>query len=486
MATTTGNPLADRLRAALRVPPGDGGDLAMIAALRNQHPADIADALLALEKRESLAVFNWLDNARAAQVLEEVDPATSHYFIDNAPPGRIADLLDRLPMDDAAEVVADLSEESPEKAEEVLADLARRAPEDAEEIRDLLSYEENTAGRLMTDNFVRLSPGMTVEEAFEAVRYADPEVETLTELYVVEPFDQARTLPTVKTRPQPDEDERLVGVIPLRLLVRARGSQRIRDIMIAEPLTVPVDTDQEEVARIFSKYSFLALPVLDRRGALAGIVTMDDIVHVLVEEQTEDVLALGAVSALDDEKPYLAQSVMSTVRQRIGWLLLLFVASLATGAVSRHYEGTIQRMAVLATFVPLLIGTGGNAGAQAVMTVTRALALGEVGFDDALQVLWREVRTGLLLGVCLSVIGYGFVFIGWREGAQLSLVIACSMTAIVIWASTVGSILPLVAKRLGFDPALMSAPFITTLVDATGLYFYFSIARLLLPQLRGS
>jgi magnesium transporter len=484
MATSTNSTLSQRLRAALRVPPGDGGDLAMIAALRSQHPADIAEALTALERTEALAIFNWLDNARAAQVLEEIDSDSSRYLIEHAPPGRIADLLDRLPMDDAADVVADLSEDSPEAAEQVLADLARRAPEDAEEIRDLLSYNENTAGRLMTDNFIRLTAGMTVEQAFEAVRHADPEVETLTELYVVEPFDQDKTLPSVKVRPLPDEDERLVGVIPLRLLVRARGDQLIRDIMIAEPLAVSVDTDQEEVARIFSRYSFLAVPVLDRRGALAGIITMDDIVHVLVEEQTEDVLALGAVSSSDNEKPYLAQGVLSTVRQRVGWLLLLFVASFLTGAVGRHYESTIAKMAVLSTFVPLLIGTGGNAGAQAVMTVTRALALGEVNFSDALRVLWRELRTGLVLGACLAVIGYGFVLFGWHETAALSLTIACSMVAIVVWASTVGSILPLVAKRLGFDPALMSAPFITTLVDATGLFFYFSIARAIIPQLR--
>ena len=480
MANETRNNLTDRLRAALRVPPGDGGDLALIAALRGLHHADIAEAMTHLAHSEALAIFNWLDNARAAEVLDELDSDTSRYLINNAPPGRIADLLDRLPMDDAAEVVAELSDDSPERAAQLMRELESRAPEDAEEIRDLLAHGENSAGRLMTDNFVRLSPAMTVEEAFDAVRHADPEVETLTELYVVEPFDSKPLARPFATRPAPEEDERLLGVIPLRRLVRAQPEQFIRDIMIGEPLTVGVDADREEVARIFSKYSFLALPVLDRRGTLAGIITMDDVIHVLVEEQTEDVLALGAVVAGDSERPYLSMGVMATVRQRFGWLLLLFVASMFTGGVSRHFEGLVAQLATLATFVPLIIGTGGNAGAQAVMTVTRALALGEVHFSDWLRVLWRELRTGLALGGMLAVSGYIFVLIGWHESATFSSVIALSLTAIVIWASVIGALLPLAAKRLGFDPAVMSAPFITTLVDATGLFFYFSIARWLL------
>ncbi len=484
MAATTNINLADRLRAALRVPPGDGGDLALIAALRSQHPADIAEALTALERPEALAIFNWLDNARAAQVLEEIDSDTSRFLIENAPPGRIADLLDRLPMDDAADVVAELSEDSPEAAEQVLADLEKRAPEDAEEIRDLLSHRENTAGRLMTDNFVRLSADMTVEQAFAAVRHADPEVETLTELYVVEPFEQDRTVSLVKTRPEPDEDERLAGVIPLRLLVRARSEQLIRDIMIAEPLTVSVETDQEEVARIFSKYSFLAVPVLDRRGALAGIITMDDIVHVLLEEQTEDILAMGAVSAPDTEKPYLSQSVWSIVKQRVTWLMLLFVAETATSSVGLHFTKEVGLVPALATFVPLLIGTGGNAGAQTVTTITRALALGEVEFRDIWRVLLREVTTALILGSILAVIGFGRILM-WQVGVGVAAVVSLSMFVIVLWAITVGAVLPLILRRMKLDPAVMSAPFITTLVDATGLFFYFTIARLLLPQLRG-
>lgn len=460
MTVPTRENLALRLRNALRIAPGDGGDVAMTAALRAQHPADIAEALEQLTHPEALGVFNWLDNARAAEVLDEIDPDLVRYLLDNAPPGRIADLLDRLPMDDAAEVV---SEATPEQAEELLADLSVRAPEDAAEVRELLSYADHTAGRLMTDKFVRLPRTISVEEAFRAVRSADPEVETLSDLYVVD---------------TEGERERLVGVLSLRDLVRASPEQRIGQIMTPDPVTVTVDTDQEEVARLISKYDFLALPVLDRDSLLAGIVTVDDVVDVLVEEQTEDVLKLGAVAA--SESPYLATGVLANVRARFGWLLLLFVASMFTGQVSRHFEGLVEQVVVLAAFIPLLIGTGGNAGAQAVMTVTRALALGEVRFEDWLRVLWRELRTGLVLGGLLAVVGYLYIAFVWREGARLGLVIGYSLIAIVIWANVVGSLLPIAAKRMGLDPAVMSAPFITTLVDATGLFLYFTIARALL------
>ena len=468
--------LFNHLRAALRTPMGAGGNLALTAALRGKHPADIAEAMTRLSNPEALGVFNWLDNETAASALSELEPDTRSYLVDNAPAGRIADLLDLLPMDDAADVIAEAAEDDPQQAEELLGELAERAPEDAAEVRELLEYGETTAGRLMTDNFVRLLPEMSVEEAFAAVRASDPEVETLTELYVVDKIN-----PDDLTSPQ--EDETLLGVIPLRRLVRAGSEQTIREIMIGEPLTVGVDIDQEEVARIFAKYSFLAVPVVDRKGFLAGIITMDDILHVLQEEQSEDVLALGAVSSSDAETPYLSMTPVSIFRQRFGWLLLLFVAETATGFVTRHFGPLIDKVAALAFFMPLLIGTGGNAGAQAVTTITRALALGEVNYKDLGRVWGREITTGLMLATVLSCIGFARTLL-WGQKADMAFVVAASMMVIILWAMTVGSILPIILKRCGLDPAVMSAPFITTLVDATGLFFYFSIARLVLPALR--
>ncbi|MCC6485092.1 MAG: magnesium transporter [Armatimonadetes bacterium] len=463
MAATTQENLAQTLRNALRHPPGEGGALAMTAALRAKHPADIADAMQELERAEALAIFNWLDNARAADTLVEIDPELVRYILDNAPPIRISDLLDRMPMDDAAEVI---SEADPDTAEELLAELSVRSPEDAADVRELLSYEEGTAGRLMSDKYIRLAPDMTTDEALVEVRSADPEIETLSALYVVAPNHNGA----------PGED-RLIGVLPLRALLRAKPYKKVANLMDRNLITVSVDTDQEEVARTIAKYDFVAVPVLDHRGMMAGIVTVDDVLDVLQEEQTEDVLKLGAVAA--SEYSYAHTGVLATVKQRFGWLLLLFVAETATGTVLRHFQDELARVVALSFFVPLLIGTGGNAGAQTVTTITRALALGEVEFRDLMRVVMREASTGVLLGSALGAVGFARALV-WKTGPDLAFVVGISMVVIVLWAVTVGSVLPILFKRIGWDPAVMSAPFITTLVDATGLFFYFTIAKPLL------
>jgi magnesium transporter len=460
-------PLSERLRAALRTPAGDGGDLAMTAALRSQHPADIAEAMSQLAKPEALAVFNWLDNARAAEVLDEVDSELVRYLLDNAPPGRIGDLLDRLPMDDAAEVV---SEASKEDAEELMAALSARAPEDAAEIRELLSYADQTAGRLMTDKFVRLRGELTVDQAFEAIRHSDPDVETLNDLYVVEPH---ATLPN---------EEHLLGVLSLRDLVRASPTQRLRDIMSSDPITVTVDTDQEEVARLISKYDFLAMPVLDRAGAFAGIVTVDDVVDILVEEQTEDTLKQAAVEPGMLNMPYFSVPIPMVVRSRLPWLIMLFVAEMATTVVLKGNEKELNVVPALAIFFPLLIGTGGNTGAQTVSTIIRGMSLGEIRWRDAFRVLLKEFSTGLLLGALLSVVAFGRAMM--VEGDyHFALVVGLTVWAICAWSNLIASLIPLVAQRIKIDPALVSAPLITTLVDATGLAIYLIIAKMLLTQL---
>jgi magnesium transporter len=455
--------LLGAVRAALELPLERGGGDALADALRGAHPADIAEALNELSRSEALTVFNWLDNAVAAEVLDQLNDETTTYLVENSPRGRIAQLLDILPMDDAAEII---SEASPERAEELLSDLTALSPADAAEVRELLSYREGTAGRLMTDKFISIEAGMTVRQAFRRVRRADKDVETLTDIYVVESVETDNP-----------GYERLIGVLSLRQLVRSKLKQTIEEVMTTELVTVTVDTDQEEVARLISKYDFLAMPVLDRAGRIAGIVTVDDVVDVLVEEQTEDIYKLGAVGAPD--RPYLAVGVLNTFRRRFGWLLLLFVAGTLTGSVLRLFEGDLSKTVALSVFIPLLIGTGGNAGSQAVMTITRALALGEIRFGEWLRVFWRETRAGLLLGAALGTIGY-FRALLWETGPDLALVVGLSMIAIVVWANMVGSLLPIAAKRLGLDPAVMSAPFITTLVDATGLFLYFSIAHVVL------
>ena len=466
MATKT--ELSARLRTALRGTTAGAVDVETSQIFPGVRVEDIAEASRELSNSEILGVFNLLDDERAAELLGLLNDEATKYVLENAPSARVTDMLDRLPMDDAADV---LNEASPAKQEELLISLAQTAPDDAEEIRDLLSYPERSAGRLMTEAFMRLRADMSVNEAFAAVRESDDDVETLSDLYITETVNEER--------------EVLIGVISLRELVRAGARRKdpnvkVRDFMTTDLITVSVDTDQEECARLISKYDFMALPVLEH-GNFVGIVTVDDIIDVLVEEGTEDLLALWAVTPT--EKPYLANSILDLFKQRFGWLLLLFVAESMTGFVLRNYQGELEKVVALSCFVPLLIGSGGNAGAQAVTTITRALALGEVNFRDILYVIWREARTGLLLGTALGLVGFVRVLI-WGNGPNLALVIGLSQLVVIVWAVTVGASLPMIFKRLGLDPAVMSAPFITTLVDATGLIFYFTIAHLILPELR--
>ncbi len=461
--------LTDRLRNASKTPPGDGGDLAMTATLRGRHPADIAEAMEGLAKPEALFVFNWLDNARAAEVLDEVDSELSRYIVNNAPPGRIAELLDTLPMDDAAELIEEAQADNPERAEELLEELANRSPEDAAEVRELLSYDDKTAGRLMTDKFVRLAGAMSVEDAFTAIRRSDPDVETLADLYVTDGGRKGR--------------EKLIGVLSLRDLVRAKPNARIAQVMFPEPIVVSVDTDQEEVAQTISKYDFSAIPVLDRNGFLVGIVTVDDVVDILVEEQTEDVLKQGAVSSDAINMPYFSVPIWKIVQSRVPWMVMLFVAEMATTVVLKSREAELDKVPALAIFFTLLVGTGGNAGAQTVSTVIRGMSLGEIRGRDALRVLFKEAATGILLGALLSVVAFGRAYMVEKR-IDFALVVGLTVWAICAWSNIIASTIPLLAQRLKIDPALVSSPLITTLVDATGLFIYLMIAKALLSQLQ--
>jgi magnesium transporter len=449
-----------------------GGDREMLASiLDGAHPADVAEAMEQVSDEEALRIFAALDAARAAETLDELDAETARYLLDHEVPGRIAALLDLLPMDDAAEVLAEAA--TPERQEEILEDLSRRSPEDAAEVRELLSYPPGSAGRLMTDRFMRLRADLTVDEAFVAIRSADPEVETLNDLYVTEPA------------PERPGEERLTGILSLRELVRQPGHRRITDFMTTDLVTVQADTDQEEVARLISKYDFLAMPVLDSNGYLAGIITVDDVVDVLVQEQTEDVLRQGAITAEPGvtTQPYFSVPIWTVVRSRLPWLALLFVAEMGTGFMLHSFETELDKVVALAFFMPLLIGTGGNTGAQTVATVIRALTLKDLRGRDTPRVLVRELMSGLLLGALLGCVAFVLALILTKQ-AMLALVVALAVAAICTWANTMGSLVPLLANRLNIDPALVSAPLITTLVDTTGLLIYFLIAKALLTQLR--
>jgi magnesium transporter len=449
--------LTERLQEAL-----DQDDSRVLAAaLMGQHPADIAVALEMLPETDAQRVFLALDNARAAEVLDELRPDLSRYLTDRALPGRIAELLDTLPMDDAAEVV---SEASPERQGVLLDALAARSPEDAAEVRTLLGYGEKTAGRLMTDKFLRLSAGMSVDAAFLAVRRSDPHVETLNDLFVVE---------------RVGERERLIGILSLRDLVRAHPDAVIEAIMTRQLITVQVDTDQQEVARLIARYDFLALPVLDHDAFLVGIVTIDDTIDVLVEEFTEDYLKLVG----SDAEEMARRTPLQIARLRLPWLLGTMVIELGAGGVIARYDWVLREVVLLASFMPVISAISGNVGLQAAAIVVRGLETGHVQLEQIGRAVRKEAATALLMALCCGLL-LGAVGAIWSRHAPFGLVIGAAMTCSMLTASVMGTVVPIVSKRLGFDPAATAGPFETAFQDVIGFGVFLWLASLLLPWLK--
>jgi magnesium transporter len=369
----------------------------------------------------------------------------------------IAHYLNPMPMDDAARIVTEVV---PERQEAILAAMGIV---DAQEVRNLIQYPPQSAGRLMTEKFVRIRPDMTVESAIAHLRHIDPEVETITDLYVL------------------DEQRKLLGVVSLRELITAPYQSRIEGIMTKDVVYVTPEVDQEIVARSVSKYDFLAMPVADANRIMLGVITVDDIIHVLVEEGSEDQLRFAAVEGgATVNQPYFTVPIPTVIRHRIGWLLLLFVAETLTGSVLRLFEHELAAVVSLSFFIPLLIGTGGNTGSQTVSTIIRGLALGEIRFSDTLRVIVRELGSGLLLGLLLGLVAFSRTILWGGLSLTFCLVIGLTILAICTWANTIGAVIPLIASRLKIDPAVVSAPLITTLVDASGLAIYLLIAKALL------
>jgi magnesium transporter len=314
----------------------------------------------------------------------------------------------------------------------------------------------------MTTEFVQLDPALKVGEALKHIRAVAREKESIYACYVLEPGTG-----------------QLLGSVSLRDLVMAELDAPVTQVMRRKPVTVDAEDDQEAVAQKIGKYNLLAVPVLEKDGNVVGFVTVDDVIDVLIEEQTEDIMRMAAVGSDALEKPYFDNPILRVVRKRIGWLLLLFVAGTLTSAVLHRFEDELAAVVALAFFIPLLIGTGGNAGAQTVMTVIRSLALGEVGVRQAWRVVLREATTGIVVGLLVGAVAFGQALL-WQAPMALALTVSVTMFAICVWSTTVGSLIPIMAHRFGVDPAVLSAPLITTLVDATGLIIYFSIAKLIL------
>jgi magnesium transporter len=427
---------------------------AELAALRALPPEDLAQKLHSLPPAELAALFTRLGDEALAELLAELDAHDAARLITKLSRAQAADVLEEMDPDDAAEVV---SEMAPETAEALLIEME---PTDAQDVRSLMAYPEGTAGRLMTPDFVALSPDLTADEAMAVLRAIAEQVETIYYSYVIDP-----------------DTDRLLGVLSLHRLVLSRGTTRVRDLMIPDPIRVRADASAEEAARLLDQYHLLAIPVVDAEDRLLGIITADDAAEVLLKEAAEDTERLGGAQPLD--VPYLRASIFHLFRKRITWLLALFVAEAYTGNVLRHFEETLSEAVSLAFFIPLLIGTGGNTGSQTVTLLVRALRVGEVGFDDLLRVLGREIAVGALLAGAMGLATY---IRAWTLGVGLEIgpVVAVAAMCIVVWASIVAAILPLVLHRLRLDPAVISAPFISTLVDGTGLLIYFTLARWML------
>ena len=436
-------------------------------ALDGIRAEDIAEAFQRMEWDEGLAILRQLDAETAAYVLIELPSEMARAFIEELPDATVAQYLDILPMDDAIDVRDWLDKDRFEA-------LLNRIPrEDAQEIRRLLSYPEGSAGQLMTEDFLAARPNDTMSDVLQHIRdTADEDYEMVNYIYVL------------------DDERHLLGVMSLRRVLRTAPNVTAREIMLREVLTVNVALPDEEVAREIARYGISAMPVLDNRGRMVGIVTADDAQEILEEAETEDVLKMGAVGG--DAEPYLSLSVLELVKRRVPWLLGLFIAESLTGNVLRYYGqgggGDEVKLNPLAFFIPLLIGAGGNSGSQVTTTITRALALGEVRPGDWWVVMRREIITACISGSVLGLIGFlrawlPIPIIGWGSHVDMSLVVGLTLPAIILWSTTVGSLLPITAKRFGIDPAVMSAPFISTFVDATGLVIYFEIAKRMLGHL---
>jgi magnesium transporter len=426
------------------------------AAVADLPPADLADLVNQLTLVEAATVFTMVATARAIELLDEPTLRRRAAILEQLDPARAAQVLGGLSADERTEIVRQMGELERRR-------LLPKLPRDArEEVERLLQYPAHSAGGIMTTEFVRLEPSMTVGDALKHVRGVAREKESIYACYVLEPGTG-----------------RLLGSVSLRDLVMAEMSATIIDVMRKKPVTVGARDDQEIVARKIAKYNLLAVPVLETDGSVVGFVTVDDVIDVLSEEQTEDVLKMAAIEGGALDKPYFDNPILLVVRKRIGWLLLLFVAETFTGTVLRHFEDELAAVVALSFFIPLLIGTGGNAGSQTVTTIIRSLALGEIKLRDSLRVLRREATTGLTVGLLIGVIAFGRALL-WGAHMPLAWTVAITVLAICTWSTTVGSVIPLAAERLGIDSAVLSAPLIATLVDATGLIIYFRIAKTIL------
>lgn len=422
--------------------------------LSEMNIADIAEILDELEDEEMLKLFRILPKDAAADVFSYLEVASQQFIITSLSDREAATIIDNLMADDAT----DFLEEMPANIVKKL--LTNASAETRRDINHLLRYPEYSAGSIMTVEYIDLKESLTVAQAIERIRRKGLDSETINICYVL------------------DHERKLLGTAALRYLLLSRPDQTIGDIMHENVIAIHTLMDQEEVAAQFKKYDFTAMPVVDNENRMVGIITVDDIVDIIDEETTEDIEKMAAI--MPSDKPYMYTGIFETYKKRIPWLLLLMVSATFTGQVIKSFEDALSVCTALTLFIPMLMDTGGNAGGQASVTVIRGLSLGEIEYSDVFGIIWKELRVALLCGGTLAAANFVKLMLIDQVGMSVALVVCLTLVITVIMAKLIGCTLPILAKKVGFDPAVMASPFITTIVDALSLIVYFQIATHLL------
>lgn len=418
--------------------------------LKDMNPADVAELFEDLPREKMALVFRLLPKELAADAFAYMNPDEQTVLVEAFSDKELHDVVNELYVDDAADMI-----------EEMPANLVKRILRhtDAETrvlINQILNYPKDSAGSIMTMEYVDLKRGMTVEEAFDRIRAIGVEKETVYTCYVT------------------DSRRKLKGIVTVKDLLLAPKNELIRNIMETNIIYVSTHIDKEEVASLFGKYDFLAVPVVDNEERLVGIVTVDDAIDVIQDEATEDIEMMAAITPTD--KPYMKTGVFATWKKRIPWLLLLMISATFTGSIITSFEDALSASIVLTGFIPMLMDTGGNAGSQASVSIIRGLSLGEIEYKDIGRILWKEARVAFLCGVSLAAANFVKLLLIDRVTIPVAIVVCSTLVVTVLAAKLVGCSLPVLAKRIGFDPAVMASPFITTIVDALSLLIYFRIA----------
>lgn len=422
--------------------------------LRTINEVDLAEIIEELEKEEAIKVFSIIDKDKAADVFSNLPVETEAELITILTDKEAVGLLNKMYADDAA----DLVEEMPAN---VVTRLLKKCPQDTRnDINKLLNYPEFSAGSIMTVEFAELKENLSIEKAIGKLRKEKEEYETVNTCYVV------------------NAQRKLLGKVHLEDIVFADSNSIIKDIYSSNIISVKTTDDQEEVANLFKKYDLTVMPVVDSEERLVGIITIDDVIDVLEEETTEDIEKMAGITPTS--KSYLKTGVFETWKKRIPWLLLMMLSATFTGKIIEHYESALAGYIILTSFIPMLMGTGGNAGSQSSVTVIRGISLGEIEFSDFLKVIWKELKVSILCGLTLAIINFLRLILMDKLEVLVSAVVCLTLFVTVLLSKLIGGVLPLIAKKLGFDPAVMASPFITTIVDALSLLTYFKIASVLL------